>query len=560
MGPLYQNFHFATQVAVKALAAWMTWKCATVNIPYGGGKGGVRVDPKQLSLGELERLTRRYATEISPTVGPDRDIPAPDVDTNSQTMAWFMDTISMLRGHTELGVVTGKPLSLGGSKGRNEATGRGCQFTTRYACELKGISLPNATVAVQGFGNAGSIAAKLLHEDGARILAVSDSKGGTYNGAGIDPIAVMKYKPETGTVLDFPGCDFLSNRDLLELRCDVLVPAGLENAITLDNVDRSGPKSSPKPPTAQLRPPPTTYSSKRAGDLGFPHVRRECGNQAIARPTGMGIAQAIKLVCRMSAFRIALANLRFPATPAESVALAERAIAEAAVERAGIVCFPECFIPGYRSMRRTAPAADPVFLEGAWRVVASAAAKANLAVVLGTERVVDDALLIAALIVNSDGTIAGFQDKVQLDPSEEATYSPGSTRSVFQTGPLTFGVAICHEGWRYPETVRWAVRRGAQIVFHPHFHEAEPGGYAPSTFADPANSFHEKAALCRAAENTCFFATVNYASAGSPTTSAVVRPDGTLLSYQPYGKPGLLIADIDLTEATGLLAARCKSF
>jgi predicted amidohydrolase len=222
------------------------------------------------------------------------------------------------------------------------------------------------------------------------------------------------------------------------------------------------------------------------------------------------------------------------------------------------VCFPECFVPGYR-IGRTAPAADPVFLERAWSAIASAAAKADLAVVLGTERVVDAGLLITALVINREGTIAGFQDKVQLDPTEEGTYSPGSGRRVFQAGPLTFGVAICHEGWRYPETVRWAARNGAHIVFHPHFGEAEPGGYVPSTFADPANSFHEKAALCRAAENTCFFATINCAGAGSPTTSAVVRPDGTLLSYQPYGKAGLLIADIDIAEATGLLAARCKS-
>jgi predicted amidohydrolase len=262
----------------------------------------------------------------------------------------------------------------------------------------------------------------------------------------------------------------------------------------------------------------------------------------------------------MSTFRIALANIRLPSTPEESVTLAEHAIAEAAIERAGIICFPECYIPGYRGMGRTAPPADPAFLERAWSVIASAAAKADLAVVLGTERVVDGALLITALVINRDGTIAGFQDKVQLDPSEEGTYSPGSGRRVFQAGPVTFGIAICHEGWRYPETVRWPVRHGAQLVFHPHFHEAEPGGYAPLTFADPANSFHEKAALCRAAENTCFFATVNCASAGSPTTSAVVRPDGTLLCYQPYGKPGLLIADIDIGEATGLLAARCKSF
>jgi glutamate dehydrogenase/leucine dehydrogenase len=223
---------------VKALAAWMTWKCATVNIPYGGGKGGVRLDPKQLSLGELERLTRRYATEIAPIIGPDRDIPAPDVYTNSQTMAWFMDTISMLHGHTELGVVTGKPLSLGGSKGRNEATARGTQFATRCACDVKGISLPKSTAVVQGFGNAGSISAKLLHEDGARILAVSDSKGGVYNDAGLDPVAVMKFKNETGTVVGFPGGSFISNKDLLEVKCDILVPAALENAITQDNVDR----------------------------------------------------------------------------------------------------------------------------------------------------------------------------------------------------------------------------------------------------------------------------------------------------------------------------------
>ena len=166
----------------------------------------------------------------------------------------------------------------------------------------------------------------------------------------------------------------------------------------------------------------------------------------------------------MSAFRIALANIQFPATPDESIALAEQAIAQASTERAGIICFPECFIPGYRGMGKRVPPPDPVFLERAWSAIAAAAAKANLVVVLGTERFVDHALRITALVINQEGTIAGFQDKVQLDTSEESTYSPGSGRCVFQTGPLTFGVAICHEGWRYPETVRWAARRGAHLV------------------------------------------------------------------------------------------------
>jgi predicted amidohydrolase len=260
----------------------------------------------------------------------------------------------------------------------------------------------------------------------------------------------------------------------------------------------------------------------------------------------------------MSTFRIAVGNIRFPATPEESVTLAERAIAQASVEGAEVICFPECFVPGYRGAGKAVPPPDPVFLERAWSVIAAAAAKANLAVILGTERSVDNALFATALVIHRDGTRAGFQDKVQLDPSEEGTYSFGSGRRIFQTGAVTFGIAICHEGWRYPETVRWAARHGAQIVFHPHFHEAEPGGYVPSTFADPANTFHEKAVLCRAAENTCYVATVNVASAGSPTTSAVVRPDGTLLCYQPYGQEGLLIADIDITAATGLLASRWR--
>ena len=260
----------------------------------------------------------------------------------------------------------------------------------------------------------------------------------------------------------------------------------------------------------------------------------------------------------MNTYRIALANIRFPKTREESVTLAERAIAEASSERADVICFPECFVPGYRGLDKGVLPPDAAFLDRAWSTIAAAAAKGNVAVVLGTERVVGDAVLASALVLNRDGTVAGFQDKVQVDPSEDTIYSPGSGRQVFEVDGLKFGVAICHEGWRYPETVRIAVRGGAHVVFHPHFHEATPGSYAPSSFADPANSFHEKAALCRAAENTCYFATVNYAGVGSPTTSAVVRPDGTLLAYQPYGKEGLLVADIDISLATGLLAARYR--
>lgn len=260
----------------------------------------------------------------------------------------------------------------------------------------------------------------------------------------------------------------------------------------------------------------------------------------------------------MSTVRIALANIRYPATPEESVTLAEQAIVRASADGAAIVCFPECYVPGYRAPGKPVPPIDPVFLEQAWQTLARVAGAANVAVVLGTERIVDGAPRITALVINRNGTIAGFQDKVQLDPSEESVYSPGSERRVFEVGRLKFGIAICHEGWRYPETVRWAARRGAHVVFHPHFHEAEPESYRPSTFADPRNTFHEKAMLCRAAENGCYFASVNCASEGSPTTSAVVQPDGTLLAWQPYGREGLLTADLDTDAATGWLAARCR--
>ena len=262
----------------------------------------------------------------------------------------------------------------------------------------------------------------------------------------------------------------------------------------------------------------------------------------------------------MSTVRVALANIRVAATPEESVCLATSAVTDAGAQGATVVCFPECFVPGYRWPGQSAPPPDPVFLEAARSAVADAARRAAITVILGTERITDRGLQITACVINPDGTIAGWQDKGQIDPSEEVAYPAlGNGRHVFSAGPMTFGISICHEGWRYPETVRVAVLGGAHVVFHPHFHEAEPGSYAPSNFADPANSFHEKAALCRAAQNTCYFATVNYAGAGSPTTSAVVQPDGTLLAHQPYGKEGLLVADIDISLATGLLASRYKS-
>jgi predicted amidohydrolase len=256
--------------------------------------------------------------------------------------------------------------------------------------------------------------------------------------------------------------------------------------------------------------------------------------------------------------RIALANLRFPTSPEESISLAEQGIVDAASAGADIVCFPECYVPGYRALNKPVPPPDTTFLDNAWSKIASVAGASDIAVILGTERVVNDRLIATALVINNDGSIAGFQDKVQLDPSEDNLYTPGTGRQVFSVNGVKFGIVICHEGWRYPETVRWSARQGAQVVFHPQFHEAEEGSYRPESFADPLNTFHEKACLCRAAENTCYFATVNYASDGSPTTSAVVQPDGALLSYQPYGLEGLLIADLDLSTATGLLASRLK--
>jgi predicted amidohydrolase len=247
----------------------------------------------------------------------------------------------------------------------------------------------------------------------------------------------------------------------------------------------------------------------------------------------------------MNIVRIALASLPFPATPEDSIRRVERAIADAAQAGADVVCFPECYVPGYRFVGKPVPPPDPVFLERAWSTIAAATARANIGVVLGTERVDEGRLLITVLVITRDGSRAGFQDKVQLDPSEEPVCSPGEQRRVFTSGAVTFGVAICHEGWRYPETVRWAARHGAQIVFHPHLH-------------DQAGTFHEIAIQCRAAENTCYFASVNYKDVGAPLTSAVADPDGALVPCRSVGQDGLLVADIDVARATRLLATRFK--
>ncbi len=266
---------------VKALASWMTWKCATVNIPYGGGKGGVVCDPKSLSKNELERLTRRYAFEIAPIIGPDRDIPAPDVYTDSQTMAWIMDTLSMVRGHTELGVVTGKPLSLGGSQGRHEATARGALYALREACKVKGLNLKGARVAVQGFGNAGSIIARLVAQDGGRVVAACDSRSGIVSESGLDIQAALKHKEETGALYGLPGAKEIASDDVLEVDCDVLCPSALENSITLSNVGRVKAKI-----IAELANGPTTPGADRVlednGVLLIPDILANAGGVTVS--------------------------------------------------------------------------------------------------------------------------------------------------------------------------------------------------------------------------------------------------------------------------------------
>jgi glutamate dehydrogenase (NAD(P)+) len=234
------RYHPSTDIdEVRALAMWMTWKCALIGIPYGGAKGGVTIDPRLYSMTELERVTRRYASEIGPIVGPEKDIPAPDVGTDEQTMAWFMDTFSVNRGYTVTGVVTGKPVSIGGSQGRGGATSRGVLITAFLALREAGIDPRDVSVAVQGFGKVGGLAAQYLHDAGCKVVAVSDVKGGAYNSLGLNPAAMLRaLRGGMESVVGYPGTDAISNEELLELDVDVLVPAALESVIHDGNADR----------------------------------------------------------------------------------------------------------------------------------------------------------------------------------------------------------------------------------------------------------------------------------------------------------------------------------
>ncbi len=240
-GPAKGGIRFDMNVTleeVKALAAWMTWKCAVVNLPFGGAKGGVICDPLSMSVGELERVTRRYTKGIISLLGPDTDVPAPDVNTNERVMAWLMDTYSMHVGRTENAVTTGKPVEMGGSMGRKEATGRGCMLVTKEALAHLGMDINGATVAVQGFGNVGSIAAKLMAQQGAKVVGISDRAGAFYNAKGIDVDAAIKHVQQHRSLEGFTGGDMIDAEDLLTLEVDVLVPAALENVITTKNAPR----------------------------------------------------------------------------------------------------------------------------------------------------------------------------------------------------------------------------------------------------------------------------------------------------------------------------------
>lgn len=257
----------------------------------------------------------------------------------------------------------------------------------------------------------------------------------------------------------------------------------------------------------------------------------------------------------MSMLRLALATLPYPDSSHDALQRARGALKDAGRAGAQLVVFPECYVPGYRRPGRHDAPPDAAWLETAWRELARDAATHRVAAVVATERMSSSGRPVpAAVVIDANGVMLGVQDKVQIPPEEEAVYEGGSGRQVFTLGGVTLGVVICHEGWRYPETVRWAARAGAQLVVHPHYSWAEPGSHVPREFGEPANSFHEKAAMCRAAENTVWFATVNYAEPNAPTTSAIIDPEGVVTAWQPYGQAGLLLGDLDVARGTGFLA------
>jgi len=284
IGPLKGGIRYHPDVTleeVMALSMWMTFKCAVVGLPYGGGKGGIAVNPKELSKGELERLSRGYIQAIAPMIGSEKDIPAPDVYTNAQIMAWFVDEFSKIRQYNDFGVMTGKPLIIGGSIGRNEATARGCMFTVREAANTLGLALEGATVAIQGFGNAGGIVASLLAEQGCKIVAANDSSGGVYNPDGLNPSALLEFKQKTGTVKGFPGSQDISTKELLAMECDILVPAALENQLTAENAGDVRAKI-----IAEAANGPTTLEAdailKQNGVLVIPDILANAGGVTVS--------------------------------------------------------------------------------------------------------------------------------------------------------------------------------------------------------------------------------------------------------------------------------------
>ena len=284
LGPAKGGIRYHPDVSldeVTALAAWMTWKCAIAHIPFGGGKGGVVCDPKQMSPRELEALTRRYIAEIIDAIGPEKDVPAPDVNTNDQIMAWVMDTYSMHVGHTSTAVVTGKPVEMGGSLGRREATGRGVMIATREAAAHLGLDLKGATIAVQGFGNVGSVSADLLAKADAKIVAVTGSKGGVYNAKGLDIAKMLDFAREHKTIDNFPGGESIDNEQLFALEIDVLIPAALENQITADNAGTIRAKVV----TEGANGPTTPDAHKMLRDRGIfviPDILANCGGVIVS--------------------------------------------------------------------------------------------------------------------------------------------------------------------------------------------------------------------------------------------------------------------------------------